>query len=257
MRDPESGWIRLHPAEFFLIWSALDLGEVPAGLGIPHIGRTPAGRARLVESASHSLAERDLGTVAEPARDLATMLRALARPELALDLHVEGDGFAFHSVSADGPLGAVSAGVAEEELRIGSVRRPIMVMTMFDALAPAPAGKGNPANVRVEDYLAACAAGERDGVEGFKDVLQAARVRPAEIHALARALTQRTGGGQFGASVLSRSGRWTRTPTTVNWVDTPDGRYALQRNHDWVTVTPVDPARLRGMAEELVADLAG
>jgi hypothetical protein len=60
-------------------------------------------------------------------------------------------------------------------------------------------------------------------------------------------LTSRRGGGQLGAS-----GRGRRA---LNWVDTPDGRYALRHNGNWVTITPVDLARLAAMAEEMLDEV--
>jgi hypothetical protein len=43
---------------------------------------------------------------------------------------------------------------------------------------------------------------------------------------------------------------------TVSWMDTPAGRYAVRRSGEWITVTPVTPARLVVMAEETVTPLS-
>ncbi|GAB3494001.1 ESX secretion-associated protein EspG [Amycolatopsis cihanbeyliensis] len=257
MRDPDSGWIQLYPGEFFLLWSELGLGDPPPTLGIRQIGRTAAARARLIEGASGTLAERDLGTVTEPARDLAGLLRQLGESELRVDLEVERADFAFRAVAASGRRGAVTAGFAGAELRIGPVRPANLVPTMLEVLTPLDAGVGSPANVRVGDYTRACAEGERGGTDGFIGVLRDAGVRPPEVNTLVRAVARRAGGGQLGGSVRTGAGRWVRAPSPVGWVDTEEGRFALRRNGDWVTVTPVDLPRLHAMAEELVADLAG
>jgi hypothetical protein len=100
--------------------------------------------------------------------------------------------------------------------------------------------------VRVADYTAACAEAEDDGVSAFVRVLHDAGVRPAEASTLAQALTSRSGGGQLGVSGRSRG--------VVNWLDTDDGRYALRRNGEWITITAADTSRLTSMAEEMLAD---
>ncbi|MEU6641271.1 ESX secretion-associated protein EspG [Saccharomonospora sp. NPDC046836] len=251
MRDDASGWISLHPGELYLIWTELGLGALPTVLDIPHVGRTAAARAELVELADRALGDRDLGTVARPAADLAAMLHALASPQLLLDLQVTGPGVSFRAVGAAGPHGAVTAGVADGDVRIGPVHTQALVATMLDATSPLPAGVGSPGNVRLADYRRACRAGEYEGAAGFVETLRGAGVRPAEANTFARAVSGRVGGGQLGAGSRERG----RASSTVNWVDTEDGRYTLRQHGDWVTVTPVDPGRLRSMAEEMLGDL--
>ncbi|WP_116041518.1 ESX secretion-associated protein EspG [Amycolatopsis palatopharyngis] len=257
MRDETSGWIQLHVGEFSLLWTELGLGELPAILRVPRIGRLPAEREELVEAAGRALAERGLGTVRDPAGDLADLLYGLADPRVRLDLHTEGETFSFAAFGSVNRQGAVSAGVAGTEVRLGPVRTPNLVATMLEILPPLPAAVGSGANVRVDDYLAACAAGEREGTTAFAGVLRAAGLRPPEVNAFSRALTGRVAGGQLGGSARARDGRWQRATTVLGWVDTEDGRYALQRKADWVTATPVDGPRLRAMGEQLLADLPG
>lgn len=256
MRHGDSGWITLHPGEFYLLWTELDLGELPAVLGIAAAGRTAASRAELVAMASGSLADRDLGTVSQPARDLEAMLYALALPERSLDLDITGASASFRAVGADGPRGTVTAGASDTEVRLGPVSPSALVATMLDAAPPQPAGTGSPGNVRVADYLRACRVGEHGGADGFLRVLREAGARPSEANTFLRAVTGAVGGGRFGASASRRDGSWIRTPAPVNWVDTDTGRYALRRRGDWVTVTPVDAQRLLTMTEEMVAGVS-
>ena len=253
MRD--SGWIQLHVAEFLLVWQALGLGEPPAALEIPHGGRTAVKRAELVEAADAALAARDLGTVARPAEDLASLLRILAESELALDLSLASAGEPFRAVSAARRQEAATVGVEGTVVRVGGVRRTEMIESLLDTVEGLPAGPGSPANVRAEDYANACAAGEREGVSGFVDVLRSAALRPTEFNTLARAVTGRRGGGRFAGSARTRYRGRTRTAVTISWVDTAEGRYAFRRSGEWLTVTPADPARLRAIAHDLVAPL--
>ncbi|MFF5991408.1 ESX secretion-associated protein EspG [Prauserella flavalba] len=252
MHDESTGWLSLHPGELYLIWTELGLGELPAVLEIPHVGRTASARAELVELADRALAERGLGTVARPARDLADLLRALAAPELSLDLEVTGDGTVFRGAGASGAYGDVAAGAGDGEVRLGPVRRTALVETMLTSVSPLQAGIGGPGNIRFADYRRACRVAEYEGSTGFLDVLRDAGVRAAEANTLLRAVSGPSGSGRFGASARASG----RAPSTVNWVDTEHGRYALRRHGDWVTVTPVDPARLLTMAQEMASDLA-
>lgn len=249
MRDPGSGWIQLSAVEFYLLWVSLGLGETPEVLDLLHVGRTPARRAELVDEASGALAARDLGTVSAPARDLAAMLRSLGHADVSLDLRVYGAGAPLFAYAGAGRNGAAIAARVDDEVRVGAVRASALAASLLGSLAPVPAATARPANVSVTDYATACAAGATDGVSGFVRVLRDAGIRTQEAGTLAQALVSRSGGGHLGAT-----GR-VRTHSAVNWLDTPDGRYALRRNGEWITITAADLPRLTSMAEEMLADV--
>jgi len=249
VRDPGSGWIQLSTVELYLLWSTMGLGETPEVLDLLHVGRTPARRAELVEEASEALAERDLGTVARPARDLAGMLRSLGTCTSSLDMRVYGAGEPLFAFAGAGPSGAAVAARVGDEVRLGNVRATALAPSLLGSLAALPAGPGSPVNVNAADYEAACTEGAFDGTSGFARTLHAAGLRQADVSTLTSVLTTRNGGGQLGAT-----GR-VRTYGVVNWLDTPEGRYALRRNGDWITVTPADTPRLTSMAEEMLADV--
>lgn len=250
MRDPGSGWIQLSSAEFFLLWTAMGLGEPPVALEVAHIGRTGGSRAAMAEEASRALAGRDLGTVHQPARDLAGMLHTLAAGRVTLDLRVLGQGSPLLGHAAAHGRGAAAAARVDGEIRLGAVRAAALAGSLLGSLPPLPAGPGRPANVGAADYERACVEGERDGVPGFVRVLLDAGLRQADANVVATALTARRGGGQLGASGGGR-----RASSVVSWLDTDDGRYALRRHGAWITVTPADPPRLTTMAEEMVAEV--
>ena len=250
MRDPASGWLQLSSAEFFLLWTAMGLGEPPTPLEITHIGRTRESRAAMTAEASRALTDRDLGTVEDPARDVAGVLQTLAGGTVTMDLRVLGPGSPLVGYAAADSRRAAVAARVDGEIRLGAVRTNALAGALLDSLPPMTAGAGRPANVSVADFERACAEGERDGVSGFVRVLHEAGLRAPEASAFARALTTRRGGGQLGAS-----SRGHRAPGVVSWVDADDGRYALRRHGAWVTVTPVDLPRLTTMADELLADV--
>jgi hypothetical protein len=249
VRDPGSGWIQLSSVELYLLWSTMGLGETPEVLDLLHVGRTPARRAELVEETSEALAERDLGTVTAPARDLAGMVRALGTATSSLDMRVYGEGAPLFAFAGAGPSGAAVAARVGDEVRMGNVRATALAPSLLGSLTHMPPGQGRPVNVSATDYATACEEGAFDGASGFARALHAAGVRTSDVNTLTQALTSRTGGGQLGAT-----GR-VRTSGVVNWLDTPDGRYALRRNGEWITVTPADTPRLTSMAEEMLADV--
>lgn len=257
LRDRESGRIELHPAELFLLWHALGLGELPAILGVPHLGYRERERAEMVVAASAALTERGLGTVNQPTSDLEGALRTVADAELLLDLHAEDADRSLRAVGASGNREAVVLGVSGETAWLTGVRPTGLVAGLVDVLEPASAPLGRTANVRVSDYEAACRAGERGGSTEFAARLRDAGLRPPEVNTLARAVSQRTGGGQFGGGV--RTGRDTlrRTGAVLTWLDTVDGRYVLRSGPEWITCTPAGPGVLRTMATELVDTLRG
>lgn len=251
MRDENSGWITLHPGEFYLLWRTLQLGDPPSVLGVPRVGATESYRAELISLADDALAERGLGTVRSPDRDVEDLLRTLAEPDVSVDLSASGADASFRSYGAVGERGAATAGTSGEDVLVGPVRPGELIPTMFAALPDVDAGPGAPANVGFADYRRACRAGEHEGASGFLDALRDAGVRSSEAATVLRAVEGRRAGGYVGATSRTHG----RTPGTVNWVDTEQGRYALRKLGDWVTVTPADVTRLRGMAEEMVDDL--
>lgn len=252
MRDEQTGWIELHAGEFFLLWTSQGLGDAPAMLGIPHFGRTATARNQWAEAASQALADRGLGTVERPASDLAALLRAVGRAELVVELEVETPDDALRGLGAAGPDGTAALARVGTTVRIGPAHEDDLVKTMLEVPPQAGPGSGISANLPVADFQRACGAGAQGGVAGFASMLDHLGVRPEERHTLARALATRTAGGRLGARAAEGSG-WRRSPASLSWVDAEDGRYAVRREGEWITVTPADHTRLLTMAEEMFA----
>jgi hypothetical protein len=223
------------------------LGPVPLALGIPNIGRTTRSRAELADEASLTLSSRELGTVQEPARDLALVLRQLASAQVLVDMTVDGQESSLAAIGSITPRGNAVAARVSDEVRIGPVER--VAVSLLDAVIPLPAGPGSSVNIRVADYEDACAEGVHDGISGFVRVLAHAGIRQADATMVARAITDRLGGGRLGVS-------HGRDRFSMSWVDTPDGRYVLRSVNGWVSVVPVDPHRLSVMADEMVVSSA-
>jgi ESX secretion-associated protein EspG len=253
MRDPDSGWLQLSSTEFVVLWQALGFGDLPAVLELDRLGRTRKSAQEHAEHVSAALQSRELGTVARPARDVALTLRTIAEYTTCADLVVHGDGVPLRGLAATGRGGAAALAKVGDEIRMGSVPSHRMIEALLDSLSPLPGGPGRPVNVGIAEYRAACEEGERDGVTGFVRALQAGGLRDVDASTLAKAVTRRRAGGQLGAS--ARTPREHRAGTVLNWLDTDDGRYAVQLRAGWLTITPVDAARLVRMAGELVDEV--
>jgi ESX secretion-associated protein EspG len=153
---------------------------------------------------------------------------------VSLDLRVHGDGTPLFGFAATFGRGAAAIARVGDEVRIGPVTPGALAGPLLGSLTPLPAGPDRPANVSAADFAVACAEGKRDGPAGFQRALRHAGVRGSEAATVARVLTARQGGGQLGATGRDRR--------AVNWVDTPDGRYALRHNGELGHDHPGRPA---------------
>jgi hypothetical protein len=174
-------------------------------------------------------------------------MRQLASAQTLVDLSVDGQESSLAAIASITPRGSAVAARVSDEVRIGNVER--VTMSLLDAVIPLPAGPGNSVNIRVADYEDACSEGVYDGISGFVRVLVHAGIRQADAAMVARAITDRLGGGRLGVS-------HGRDRSSMSWVDTPDGRYVLRSVQDWVSVVPVDPHRLSVMVDEMVVSSA-
>ncbi|HEX5119690.1 MAG TPA: ESX secretion-associated protein EspG [Pseudonocardiaceae bacterium] len=259
MRNPATGWFWLSTGELFLLWQAAGLGELPAVLGVPHIGHGEQARAALTAEASATLGERGLGSVRRPDRELAGLLDLLGgrqrrRRTLSLLAHRLDGPFRAVGVVGDAD-DAVILSVADDQVRIGRVWPGSVADILIATLEPLPAGEGRVTNVPWPVYEQACAAGTAGGADAFLTTLRAAGVRAPEAHTVLRLVTGRSGGGELALHGWDH--RDTPLPTPpLRWVDTDGGRYVVRVRDGWLTVTPADQNRLRGMAESALTALA-
>ncbi|WP_199440769.1 ESX secretion-associated protein EspG [Umezawaea beigongshangensis] len=250
MTAPETTF-RLAAPEFFVLWQAVNGEEHPVPLGTPHVGATRAERAELIATCSRTLSARGLGTVERPDAELEALVRGLRQHERCLDLVFSHRGETARAVAAAG-WGGVFAARVGAEVHLRSFRSTALASATVETLPVSPAGSGRAANVRWDDFVAAGAAGERDGAQGFLEVLRAAGVREPEANTLLRAVTTRRGGGQVGLTERNRDGHLRPTGRTVSWIDTGEGRYLAQRSGGWLVLAPTDRARLTAAVEDLV-----
>ncbi|PRY46085.1 ESX secretion-associated protein EspG [Umezawaea tangerina] len=251
MIDDEPRVFRLAAQEFFVLWTSVHGDRHPPPVGTRHYGRTEADRAELLATCSRTLSARGLGTVERPDGELHALLRGLVEFDVGLELVFSRRGETARGLATAGWHGAFVARVGEQ-VQLAGFRPTALASTTVSTLPAARPGAGRSVNLRWDDYVAAGAAGERDGVPGFLGSLRYAGVREPEATTLMRALTTRSGGGQVAVIGRNRAGYLHPTGRTLSWLDSSDGRYLVRNEAGWFVMAPTDPARLTTELEDLV-----
>jgi hypothetical protein len=222
-------------------------------------GRTEAERARLVDRAWKSLRDRGLGRHGDPHPLLVELLAVLSRPEREVDARMNHGEVAVRALAgARGQLaviGVLRAGTFRlSQITPGGLHRAVVAL-----LPEHPAGTGISVTLPSRQFAAACEA-SGDAPARLRAALIERGVREPDAEQLARAFTDITGAGQFGAARLDRLGRRQRAGHVVGFVDSASGRYLLQARppapggEQWTTIAPTDPIRLAGQIDRLLAE---
>jgi hypothetical protein len=246
----EADGVVLSHLEFDLLWTDLDLGELPYPLDVPSHGYTMAEREELGGQVFESLDAAGLIDGEEISRELGEWLALLGRPALSVDALLIGE-VPLRLLAAAGRRHGVLAVLDAAELAL----RPIAPGELVDAVAAvigdAPAGRGEPVRLPRETFSAAMNAFATKGHEGFEWELSRAGVTGREVRALSTLVgARRTCSGQLGAN-----GPGGRSPVLA-WFDTEAGRYLAAveavAGDRWVTLAPADGHRLVTHLAELV-----
>lgn len=256
--------IFLSTAEYEVLWSHLDLGQMPYPIAVPTNGVTAVERAEVVERAWRSLGERRLADGREPDHDLALMLRALASPEISVDVVADVGGLS-RALVVRGHDVAVLAMLDHEGLTLVRIRPTALAIAAADLLPDSPPGPGNAFTFPQEALRAAVAEEDDDladdpfyGGGSEQDALVRAGMTIADARTLTELADRRIHSGQFGV----RARDWLRgsgvsESRLVNWFDTDAGRYLVVRENDWISVTPAGVDRIAGRLDQVLAMLAG
>ena len=247
--------IQLTAAEFYLLWSDRQPGDIPVPLGVRHLGVTEADRAELVRAHSATLEARGLGTIRMPQREVVDFLDVIADATESVELHLSyfnGEGRGLVAARSDY---AVFASHLAGHVYLSRVRTTALSTAAAQALPGLAAGRGRTANVRWDDYVRAGEAGVEDGEDAFLDVLREARVHEPEAQTILRALRDRQGGGQFGVWRRDRYGRRIWSQQVLTWLDAEHGRYLARRRGEWLTIAPADDRRIAAVLDELFDEL--
>lgn len=241
--------ISLHVDEFFLLWFAHHrLKDLPSFLGVNPVGRSRAERAEHTAAASATLAERDLGTIENPAPDLRELVTLLTEAPVRIEFGHTGPEAAAWTVAAVRDGQAAAATRTDMEVRLWPSNAQGMVTNLIEHLPPKEPGPGASANASAVDFQHACEAAAAEGPWAFRDALDEVGVHKMDIPTLARAVEDSSGGGMLAVAQRDDASTWRYAPARISWRDTAAGRYAIRQDDAWVTVMPADTARLSSMA---------
>jgi hypothetical protein len=242
----------LHVDEFFLLWFAHHkLKDLPSFLGVNPVGRSRTERAERTAAASATLAERDLGTIEDPAADLREILALLAEAPVRIEFGRTGPEAAEWTVAAVRDGYAAAATRADMEVRLWAGNAQGMVTNLIEHLPPKEPGPGASANASAVDFQHACEAAADEGPWAFREALDEVGVHKMDIPTLARAVEDSHGGGMLAVAQRDDD-TWRHAPVRISWRDTAAGRYAIRQDDAWVTVMPADTARLSSMADNVL-----
>lgn len=241
--------ISLHVDEFFLLWFAHhELKDLPSFLGVNPVGRSRTERAEQTAAASATLAERDLGTIENPAPDLREIMALLAEAPVRIEFGRTGPEAAAWTVAAVRDVRAAVATRTDMKVRLRLSNAHGMVTNLIEHLPPREPGMGASANAPVVDFQHACEAAAAQGTWAFREALDDVGVHKMDIPTLARAVEDSSDGGMLAAMQRDDANTWRHAPVRISWRDTAAGRYAIRQDDAWVTVMPADTARLSSMA---------
>lgn len=245
--------------EFFLLLAAhRKPKEMPSFLGVNPAGRNRTERAKLTAVASEALAERGLGTIAEPDPDLLDAVHLMATAPVRIEFGVIGADETLWSVAAvDGPYAAVATRTPAA-IHVWNPDRADVLSSLIDTAPDVPAGQGAVANIPAADFDRARDARAADDSWAVRDAIRDAGVHDTEQPTIERAIEDGPGGILIATDrddAAEDGYQWRAAPAQLSWVDTSSGRYAIRNDGEWVTVTPADNTKLYALAVDIVAQV--
>lgn len=250
--------IVLSTVEFDVLWEAQHLPERHVTLDVPSPGTTTAERARLVDEAWESLAERRLarGRKAEP--EVVDCLNLFVRPKASIDLWIWTDrrisGLAV-SMGNQAALGVVDG----DEVWLIPARDSSLAESAVSVAGELGAGVGHSVTLPHEVLVEADAEAKGDP-KALVPALEDRGLSLWQSQELAGMMLGAVSRGQFGAQRLGRDGQQRRAGRVVAFYDTDAGRYLFEvregeDGRDWATVTPADGALVASRVWELIDEV--
>lgn len=251
--------------ELDAIGDALDLDLRLFPFQFPVHGEFIDERIRLLEAAHDSLTAK--GLIAGPrfVPDVEDLLGLFARGIVAVAVvgSVDGEGLCARAVT-DNRFGVLAVQQGQK-VTFDPVTPASLVRATLALLPPARPGPGSSVMVTDDQPVPAGRHRARDEDLSDQQYLQSGRTASAGSAGSQRSIVDeimrrpRLGSGYLTVTGRNRNGRETE-PTTMSWLDTDAGRYAVLpsigpdgRTH--VTYTPADLARLDQALSRLVADV--
>lgn len=247
----------LSAAEFEFLWEHLHLGRIPYPLEVPVGGITMAERAGLRASTLDGMRGKGLLHDERPDPDLADLLRVLAAPTVSVDTVGFGDGPIRGLAASDGSHAALAA-LHDGTLSFATIRPTSLATSIVEVLPAGDAGSGHAVSLPYKTMKGT--ADWEDDPFGDGDehaMLVAGGVSDKDATLLLELAGRRVRGGQFGLTTTGPPtrlgpGARLRSATVITWFDTPDGRYLMVYDDDWVSIAPADAARIAHRVDDLI-----
>lgn len=248
----------LSTLEFDVLWESERLPRGHVALDVPSPGRTHSERARLLEQAWQTLAERGLANGDRAVPELADWLNLLANPQVSIDSWVWTD-HEIKSLAVTAGTQGLLAVVEPAEVWLIPARDTAIAEAAVSVAGVLPAGRGHSISVATAVLHAADARAHGDP-QALAALLREAGVAPVDAQGLAAMLAGMGTRGQFGVEVRQRDQRMLRADRIVAFHDTPEGRYAYLTRHNtdgrtWSTITPADNTLLATCVRELLDEV--
>ncbi|GLY52613.1 ESX secretion-associated protein EspG [Lentzea sp. NBRC 102530] len=231
-------------AELDLLGAALQLDVRQFPFAIPHHATATDERLRLAHTAQSDLAARGLIRNGDLAPELVRTLTVFAKARVSIAMCGNADQHHHLAVAAIDDHTAVIAVQQHESLHFTFAEPDAVVRRLIGLLPPLKPGPGTSITVAADPPKPA-----RRPEQDFSELTFTSTVRQATTPraAAVELLRQpRLGGGDFVVTVRSRHNS---TSTTMGWLDTHSGRYAVLNETDQdgrlhATYTPSDLAGL-------------
>jgi hypothetical protein len=236
--------IRVSASAFDILWTDLGHDRPPEPLTVRSVGGTDEERAEVRKAVYENLAERGLydGSALEPA--LVSRLELLAGGEVFVACEALVDMTApapFRAVTATRGRRGVLATQPEQTIGLDSIRSTELCTAILDVLPELTAGPGYGVNL-----AASALSGYSDSASTSAQQQEVLAIQARPVYAA----------GLFSVSRRTASGRVSRMGG-LTWFDTDVGAYCAMKTsgrggQEWVSVAPVDSARLAARVASLV-----
>jgi hypothetical protein len=246
--------------ELDVIGEALQLDVRPFPFQFPVHGDLIEDRIRLIQVAERTLEAKGLIAGNRFVPELVETLGVFARGRLAIAMlgTIDGAGRCARAVTDDRL--AVLAIQLNQRIRFEPITPPSIVRAMVGLLPPAHPGPGRSVTITVEPETPKRRPAEVDDMAGRQYLRSghtsgdSAAVQRGMVDEIMR--RPRLGSGYFAVTVRGRNARES-TPSTMNWLDTDSGRYAVvpttaQDGRTHITYTPADLVRIEQSLSHLV-----
>ena len=244
----------LTAVEFDVLWEWLGLGATPVVLRLDSPGRTHNERRGIVATGWQGLRQRGLADLSGPDPEIVRLMHLLAVPTHQVELRMRL-GRELRVAAAARPGTTALAVRQDGTVTLSSASGP--VSATLGTLPGTPAGTGRSITLPSGDLEAA--TGESAGGQAMAEVLveRGIDAEDAElVEAMLRGATRR---GQLSVLAADQWGVLHRLRKVVGVLDTPRGRYLMQRDTaadgvEWTTLAPTDLTRLRYRMDVLLAE---